>query len=112
MDLGGFLLRFSFQAFTSDAAGWSPLCYASMKGDAAVISALLEVKCDPNEKTKKPRSLDFPVGFLCWYIMIVITQLEYSYNMYIYIYTYIYPQMFGRTSTMILRWNGMCWDII
>lgn len=55
--LGNFLLQNGFKdAFTSDAAGWSPLCYASMKGDAAVISALLEVKCDPNEKTKKPRS--------------------------------------------------------
>ena len=34
-----------------------------MKGDAALISALLEVKCDPNEKTKKPRSLDEFSGF-------------------------------------------------
>jgi hypothetical protein len=34
-----------------------------MKGDAALISALLGVKCDPNEKTKKPRSLDEFSGF-------------------------------------------------
>lgn len=55
--LGNFLLQNGFKdAFASDSAGWSPLCYASMKGDAALISALLEVKCDPNEKTKKPRS--------------------------------------------------------
>lgn len=55
--LGNFLLQNGFKdAFASDSAGWSPLCYASMKGDAALISALLGVKCDPNEKTKKPRS--------------------------------------------------------
>eukprot|EP00490_Sorites_sp_Unknown_P008815 CAMPEP_0114691096 /NCGR_PEP_ID=MMETSP0191-20121206/66433_1 /TAXON_ID=126664 /ORGANISM="Sorites sp." /LENGTH=452 /DNA_ID=CAMNT_0001981831 /DNA_START=373 /DNA_END=1731 /DNA_ORIENTATION=+ len=38
-----------------DSAGWSPLCYACVKGDAVVIKSLLEQQADPNTKTKKAR---------------------------------------------------------
>eukprot|EP00438_Fugacium_kawagutii_P004154 Skav203993 [mRNA] locus=scaffold3297:291641:292878:+ [translate_table: standard] len=55
--LSSFLYQNGFQdAWAFDSAGWSPLCYACMDGDAALVSALLEAQCDPNDKTKKPRS--------------------------------------------------------
>ena len=39
--------------FDYDSAGWSPMCYACMKGDVSLVAALLKQRVDPNEKIKK-----------------------------------------------------------
>ena len=36
-----------------DSAGWSPLCYAVVKGDAFLVKALLKSKADPNDRLSK-----------------------------------------------------------
>lgn len=36
-----------------DAAGWSVLCYASMRGDPFLVQALLRCNADPNDKVTK-----------------------------------------------------------
>ena len=36
-----------------DSAGWSPLCYAVVNGDAFLVKALLKSKADPNDKLSK-----------------------------------------------------------
>eukprot|EP00438_Fugacium_kawagutii_P027727 Skav222576 [mRNA] locus=scaffold791:274216:275181:+ [translate_table: standard] len=40
-----------------DNAGWSPLCYAALRGDAAIIRSLLELHANPSDKTRKNHSL-------------------------------------------------------
>lgn len=36
-----------------DSVGWSPLHYAAIRGDAALIQALLHLRADPNAKTRR-----------------------------------------------------------
>ncbi|CAE7713501.1 Btbd11 [Symbiodinium sp. CCMP2456] len=36
-----------------DSVGWSPLHYAAIRGDAALIQALLDLRADPNAKTRR-----------------------------------------------------------
>jgi len=36
-----------------DSAGWSPLCYAVVNGDAFLVKALLKSKADPNDRLSK-----------------------------------------------------------
>ena len=38
-----------------DSAGWSPLCYAAIKGDTALVKALLENKADANDHLTKKK---------------------------------------------------------
>ena len=44
-----------------DSAGWSPLCYAVVNGDAFLVKALLKSKADPNDRLSKiTRRSTFP----------------------------------------------------
>ncbi|CAE6911903.1 unnamed protein product [Symbiodinium sp. CCMP2592] len=58
-DPGRFLLdRFLHQngfrgIFDRDKAGWSPLCFAAMDGRPLLITALLQQRADPNDRTSK-----------------------------------------------------------
>ena len=36
-----------------DEAGWSPICYAAMKGDTFLVKALLEKRANPNDRLTK-----------------------------------------------------------
>ena len=36
-----------------DRAGWSPFCYAAMRGDPVLVQSFLAKKANPNEVTKK-----------------------------------------------------------
>ncbi|CAK9088018.1 unnamed protein product [Durusdinium trenchii] len=57
--LGNMRVRYQngFQnPFDYDSAGWSPMCYACMKGDVSLVAALLKQRVDPNEKIKKARA--------------------------------------------------------
>ena len=36
-----------------DEAGWSPLCYAVLQGNSAVVSELLRCRADPNDYTRR-----------------------------------------------------------
>lgn len=36
-----------------DRAGWSPFCYATMRGDPALVRSFLERRANPNDTTKK-----------------------------------------------------------
>lgn len=38
-----------------DDGGWSPLCFAAMNGDPLLVSAMLEMKADPNDATKRSK---------------------------------------------------------
>jgi len=40
-----------------DAAGWSPLCYAVVKGDAFLVTAMLEQKANSNECLQKSKTV-------------------------------------------------------
>ncbi|CAK9094140.1 Ankyrin repeat domain-containing protein 17 (Gene trap ankyrin repeat protein) (Serologically defined breast cancer antigen NY-BR-16) [Durusdinium trenchii] len=52
-----FMYQNGFQnPFDYDSAGWSPMCYACMKGDVSLVAALLKQRVDPNEKIKKARA--------------------------------------------------------
>ncbi|CAK9079345.1 Transient receptor potential channel pyrexia [Durusdinium trenchii] len=52
-----FMYQNGFQnPFDYDSAGWSPMCYACMKGDVPLVAALLKQRIDPNEKIKKARA--------------------------------------------------------
>ena len=37
------------------SAGWSPLCFAVVKGDAFLVKALLKSKADPNDRLPKSK---------------------------------------------------------
>eukprot|EP00438_Fugacium_kawagutii_P014372 Skav221712 [mRNA] locus=scaffold542:91634:93418:- [translate_table: standard] len=41
----------------TDRAGWSAFCYAALRGDAAILRSLLELRANPNDKTRKNQSL-------------------------------------------------------
>ena len=52
------VLRFFHQnGFVSikevDSVGWSPLHYAAIRGDAALVQGLLDLRADPNAKTRR-----------------------------------------------------------
>ena len=52
------LMRFLFQTgfagpLEHDATGWSPLCYATLRGDATLVAALLEKRASPNDRTRR-----------------------------------------------------------
>ena len=52
-----FFFQHGFRNVTEvDNAGWSPLCYAALRGDADLVRSLLEEKADPNSKTRKRQS--------------------------------------------------------
>ncbi|CAE7458537.1 unnamed protein product [Symbiodinium natans] len=38
-----------------DAAGWSPMCYAAMSGNASLVSALLRRNADANDRIRKAK---------------------------------------------------------
>eukprot|EP00438_Fugacium_kawagutii_P024121 Skav222757 [mRNA] locus=scaffold600:111323:113131:+ [translate_table: standard] len=44
-----------------DSAGWSPLCFAVVKGDAALVKAMLDSRADPNDKLPRKKN-DLPKG--------------------------------------------------
>lgn len=51
-----FLFQNGFgRASEYDSCGWSPLCYAAMKGDAVLVEALLASAGNPNDKTRGAR---------------------------------------------------------
>ena len=53
-----FLFQNGFQQVCEyDGMGWSPLCYAALKGDAALVKALLQSRADPNDEIKKGQPL-------------------------------------------------------
>ena len=56
--LGGAVPRFMYEngfnnVLEVDQAGWSPLCYAALRGDPLVIEALLAKRADPNDCTSR-----------------------------------------------------------
>ena len=54
-----FLRENHFKHFEErDSSGWSPMCYAAMRGDVKILKALLAKKGNPNDKTTKARNLD------------------------------------------------------
>ncbi len=40
-----------------DRSGWSPLCYAALRGDPEILQSLLKDKANPDEQTKKTNHL-------------------------------------------------------
>ncbi|CAE7694981.1 unnamed protein product [Symbiodinium sp. CCMP2592] len=53
-----FLFQNGFsQVSEYDAMGWSPICYAALNGNAALVKALLERRANPNDETKKGQPL-------------------------------------------------------
>lgn len=47
-----FLRENHFKHFEErDSSGWSPMCYAAMRGDVKILKALLAKKGNPNDKT-------------------------------------------------------------
>ena len=46
-----------------DSAGWTPLCYACLTGDLALVQGLLDQGADPNVQTGKPQPL---VNLTAW----------------------------------------------
>ncbi|CAE7465793.1 ANKRD17, partial [Symbiodinium sp. CCMP2456] len=59
-----FLNQNGFHSFREvDEAGWSPLCYACLSGDAKVVQALLDRRADPDTQTSKPQVL---VNLTAW----------------------------------------------
>lgn len=49
-----------FQTVTQyDKAGWSPICYATMTGDAFLVKALLESRADPQDRLQKAKDEAF-----------------------------------------------------
>jgi len=54
--LSKFLIQNGFRKFDEwDSMGWSPLCYASVKGDVSLLNALVAARADPNQKTRRKR---------------------------------------------------------
>ena len=52
-----FFFQHGFQHVTEiDNAGWSPLCYAALRGDADLVRSLLEEKADPSSQTRKQQA--------------------------------------------------------
>eukprot|EP00438_Fugacium_kawagutii_P009749 Skav220217 [mRNA] locus=scaffold1600:140995:142710:- [translate_table: standard] len=49
------------QVTDRDSAGWSPLCFAVVKGDAALVKALLDSRADPNDHLLRKKK-DLPKG--------------------------------------------------
>eukprot|EP00438_Fugacium_kawagutii_P006767 Skav201392 [mRNA] locus=scaffold296:174361:176130:+ [translate_table: standard] len=49
------------QVTDRDSAGWSPLCFAVVKGDADLVKALLDSRADPNDKLPR-RKKDLSKG--------------------------------------------------
>ena len=49
--------------FDRDTAGWSPLCFAAMDGRPLLITALLQQRADPNDKTSKGKLEDGCIAF-------------------------------------------------
>lgn len=43
-----------------DPAGWSPLCYAVIRGDVALVQGLLQRRADPNDQVTKGKGSLFP----------------------------------------------------
>lgn len=57
-----FLHQNGFQHLNEcDAAGWTPICYAAVKGDPTLVEALLDARANPNDTTRKPR-MDADIG--------------------------------------------------
>ncbi|CAE7818593.1 btbd11b [Symbiodinium sp. CCMP2592] len=57
-----FLHQNGFQHLNEcDAAGWTPICYAAVKGDPTIVQALLDARANPNDTTRKPR-MDADIG--------------------------------------------------
>ncbi|CAE7389731.1 unnamed protein product [Symbiodinium natans] len=53
-----FLFQNGFaQVSEYDAMGWSPMCYAALNGDPALVKALLERRANPSDETKKGQPL-------------------------------------------------------
>lgn len=40
-----------------DQSGWSPLCYAVLRGDPQIVESLLAAHADPNDQTKRGHAL-------------------------------------------------------
>ncbi len=40
-----------------DQSGWSPLCYAVLRGDPQIVQNLLAARADPNDRTKRGHAL-------------------------------------------------------
>eukprot|EP00438_Fugacium_kawagutii_P029311 Skav208010 [mRNA] locus=scaffold1203:336371:338146:+ [translate_table: standard] len=49
------------QVTDRDSEGWSSLCFAVVKGDAALVQALLDSRADPNDKLRRKKN-DLPKG--------------------------------------------------
>eukprot|EP00438_Fugacium_kawagutii_P031123 Skav201747 [mRNA] locus=scaffold1973:9099:10799:- [translate_table: standard] len=49
------------QVTDRDSAGWSPLCFAVVKGDAALVQALLDNRANPNDCLHRKKK-DLPKG--------------------------------------------------
>ena len=53
-----FLFQNGFaQVSEYDAMGWSPMCYAALNGDPALVKALLERRANPSDETKRGQPL-------------------------------------------------------
>ena len=51
-----FMHQNGFKSYTQyDNAGWSPLCFAAMSGNAALVQSLLDKRASPNDSTQKPK---------------------------------------------------------
>ena len=51
-----FMHQNGFKSYTAhDSEGWSPLCFAAMSGNAALVQSLLDQKASPNDSTQKPK---------------------------------------------------------
>eukprot|EP00438_Fugacium_kawagutii_P033412 Skav204339 [mRNA] locus=scaffold55:210233:214476:+ [translate_table: standard] len=67
-----FLFQHGFKKVNDiDSAGWPPLCYAALRGDANLVKSVLEEMADPDARTWKHQSL-FGVqkGMTAWGIAI------------------------------------------
>ncbi|CAE7584650.1 ankrd52 [Symbiodinium natans] len=54
--LDWFMHQNGFKSYTDyDSGGWSPLCFAVMRGNTALVQSLLDRHASPNDATQKPK---------------------------------------------------------
>ena len=79
-----------------DEGGWSPICFAAMKGDAELIAGLVRQGACPNDETRKSRS----ALHYCIESIIILYYIYYNivlfYMLYVYYTILCYIKPWGR----------------